>query len=452
MTSQKKPHGGDPKDRASFPQEDHSPSRGSHWPRRIGFDPRSISRQSLSSSRYEPSRGLKSAPLPDQSTRHPQNFEDSEEARLLLGRPSREEKTRPHNSARESLLHIIAFEEGLKLLAEEVASCPDWETGGSLFGHVDRQGNIVVDFICPPGPDAQHSPCHFSQSLAFFHSAQKILKRYGIDYLGDWHSHQRLSLDHPSGEDAANMASISRRNSVAPLVQIIANLRPRPLSSLRDWGPNSKEDLEVHLNAYVYPEIGSTKFVEADIELLEGKSPMLREIERIDPENKLHLQFATQPVKPTAVTPAASLKTRGRAESVEPASKKETPSNAHLFPRTSLIREGERLTLELPLQQGVVLHVTCHLRAGHFRIENASLQNGSVACDLPRSLLDDLFYERHESIHSELLAMVGIAWAALGGPESSCRKFSERAPSAVDQKDTPIDGYSAENFQKERRQ
>lgn len=86
------------------------------------------------------------------------------------------------------------------------------ETGGQLFGHWTFDGAPVVQYVLGPGPNAGHHNAFFMQDLDYLKSCAKLLKqKYGLDHIGEWHSHHQLGLAHPSGHDARNLNTNIRR-------------------------------------------------------------------------------------------------------------------------------------------------------------------------------------------------------------------------------------------------
>lgn len=96
------------------------------------------------------------------------------------------------------------------------------ETGGQLFGHWTFDGKPVVEYVLGPGPNAGHHNAFFMQDLGYLKSCAAILKqKYGLDHIGEWHSHHQLGLAHPSGHDARNMATNTRRLGYAKFLLCI---------------------------------------------------------------------------------------------------------------------------------------------------------------------------------------------------------------------------------------
>lgn len=80
------------------------------------------------------------------------------------------------------------------------AGSPHIETGGILMGPPDAS-KIVVTQATGPGPRAIRTRGHFLRDTVYCQAVlDKAHRRYGWDYVGEWHSHV-VPLDHPSSGD-----------------------------------------------------------------------------------------------------------------------------------------------------------------------------------------------------------------------------------------------------------
>ena len=100
----------------------------------------------------------------------------------------------------------------MDMLSRYILDYKNIETGGQLFGYWTFDGKPVVLFVLGPGPKAGHYNAFFMQDLDYLKSCARLLKqKYGLDHIGEWHSHHQLGLAHPSGHDARNMSTNLRR-------------------------------------------------------------------------------------------------------------------------------------------------------------------------------------------------------------------------------------------------
>ncbi len=100
----------------------------------------------------------------------------------------------------------IIYQSELDYLSRCVLDYPDIETGGQLFGFWSNQGVPVVLYVIGPGRNANHQGTFFNQDTDYLMSVgNELLNRYGLNHIGEWHSHHQLGLARPSGHDARTM-------------------------------------------------------------------------------------------------------------------------------------------------------------------------------------------------------------------------------------------------------
>ncbi len=118
--------------------------------------------------------------------------------------------------------YFTTWQSVLQCIAATSAAWRDLETGGYLYGLWTHAGRAVVLFASSPGPNAVHQPTHFAQDVDHFRRVTRFLQEtYGIQLVGRWHSHHALGLDHLSSGDERTIRSLSQRNNLSRLVEII---------------------------------------------------------------------------------------------------------------------------------------------------------------------------------------------------------------------------------------
>ncbi len=101
---------------------------------------------------------------------------------------------------------VIIHQSELDYISRCILSSPRIETGGQLFGLWTDNGIPVVMYVLGPGPGANHQIAFFNQDATWLQSAgQKVIDRYGIQHIGEWHSHHELGLSQPSGHDVRSI-------------------------------------------------------------------------------------------------------------------------------------------------------------------------------------------------------------------------------------------------------
>ena len=100
----------------------------------------------------------------------------------------------------------IIYASELDYISRCMLDYPNSETGGQLFGFWTSTGTPVVTYVIGPGHDAQHNPTSFVQDQEYLQTIGKELhKMFRLQHIGEWHSHHRLGLTHPSGGDVNTM-------------------------------------------------------------------------------------------------------------------------------------------------------------------------------------------------------------------------------------------------------
>jgi len=109
-----------------------------------------------------------------------------------------------HLAAGDGSVEIYKSE--LDYLLRLISESPDIETGGQLFGFRKDDGTAVVLYAIGAGPKALHQTAFFVQDTGYLlNVGGELTGRYGLEHIGEWHSHHRLGLTHPSGHDAGTI-------------------------------------------------------------------------------------------------------------------------------------------------------------------------------------------------------------------------------------------------------
>ena len=112
----------------------------------------------------------------------------------------------------------------IKTIAYEASRFPETETGGDLYGLWTANGNPVVYLATGPGKNAKATSLIFEMDVENMkRSEDTMLASFGLQYLGDWHSHHHLPLDRPSLGDQQRIRTICRNNNRSRMCEIIVN-------------------------------------------------------------------------------------------------------------------------------------------------------------------------------------------------------------------------------------
>ena len=119
---------------------------------------------------------------------------------------------------------VIIYRSELDFVSRCILDRPNIETGGQLFGFWTNKGIPVVLFAIGPGPKANHQVTFFNQDVQYLVSVGNILvRKYGLQHIGEWHSHHQLGLAHPSGHDASTMVNNIKRSNLGRFLLSIGN-------------------------------------------------------------------------------------------------------------------------------------------------------------------------------------------------------------------------------------
>lgn len=99
----------------------------------------------------------------------------------------------------------LIYASELDYIAKCIQDYPNIETGGQLYGAWTASGAPRVIYVIGPGPRANHQSTFFNQDVEYLKTVGSKLKEYGLQHIGEWHSHHHLGLPHPSGHDAQTM-------------------------------------------------------------------------------------------------------------------------------------------------------------------------------------------------------------------------------------------------------
>lgn len=102
----------------------------------------------------------------------------------------------------------IIYQSELDFISRCILDYPNIETGGELFGFWTATGIPVVLFAIGPGANANHQVKFFNQDVDYLvRVGRGFIRKFGLQHIGEWHSHHQLGLPEPSAHDAQTMSS-----------------------------------------------------------------------------------------------------------------------------------------------------------------------------------------------------------------------------------------------------
>ena len=120
--------------------------------------------------------------------------------------------------------HAVIYQSEFDYISRCILDYPDIETGGQLFGFLTEYGVPVVCYAIGPGPRANHQVAFFNQDTSYLQSFyNEVSRKYGLRYIGEWHSHHQLGLAKPSGHDASTIVNGINRSHFRHFLLCIGN-------------------------------------------------------------------------------------------------------------------------------------------------------------------------------------------------------------------------------------
>lgn len=157
---------------------------------------------------------------------------------------------------------VAIYESELRAMGLEAASW-DTETGGDLFGLWETLP--IVYLATRAGPGAIRNHAHFKLDVDYLRCLSVELDdRWGLRYLGDWHSHHRLGLSSPSTGDGDRIKRLGSRNGFLAMLESIVTFEAEHGSATPI----------IKIHPYIYPDLQSSQPVKVPFIVLKGISPL----------------------------------------------------------------------------------------------------------------------------------------------------------------------------------
>lgn len=134
-----------------------------------------------------------------------------------------EKNIRPEHIQKPTEIAIIAKSE-IDYISRCILDYKHVETGGQLFGDWTADGTPRVLYAIGPGRNANHQSTFFNQDVDYLVKVGRLInEKFGLQHIGEWHSHHQLGLAHPSGHDASTMATSIKNNHLGRFLLCIGN-------------------------------------------------------------------------------------------------------------------------------------------------------------------------------------------------------------------------------------
>ena len=154
----------------------------------------------------------------------------------------------------------------LDFIGRCVLEYPTTETGGDLFGFWGNDGNAVIQYAIGPGQSTSRSGASFYQDIGYLRECGRILNgRFGLEHIGAWHSHHRMSLYEPSSGDVNTMQNAIRTRNLPRFIISICNI---------------ESDNKISIGCFMFSAENRESYDDCEWKILEGASPVRETISR----------------------------------------------------------------------------------------------------------------------------------------------------------------------------
>jgi len=141
--------------------------------------------------------------------------------------------------------YLTIMQSEVRYIAGVASNWRGFETGGELYGLFSHAGRPVIMLATPPGPNAIHGVAHFRQCIDFLKKINVFLRdNYGLQYIGNFHSHHDLNIKGLSHQDILSTHSIASKNGYRWMCQIVTTFESTPPVDLHNYYTDKKGPLE----------------------------------------------------------------------------------------------------------------------------------------------------------------------------------------------------------------
>ena len=176
------------------------------------------------------------------------------------------------------------YKQDLEYISRCILDFPDIETGGDFFGFWNNLGLPVILYVTGPGKNCYRHSTFFKQDLDFLIDVgNSVYSLFGLQHIGSWHSHHKLSLAVPSYHDCNTMANAININNLDKFFMILGNIT--------DNGGTT-------INGFLFDKYNKTNYLETEWKVLHSNNIIGNSI---DKDLEKHLVYIPKTKKPLLV-------------------------------------------------------------------------------------------------------------------------------------------------------
>ncbi len=160
----------------------------------------------------------------------------------------------------------LIYQSELDFISRCVMDYPDSETGGDFFGSFTRDGKIKIEYVIGPGINTNRTQHSFFQDIDYLKSCGSLLhNKFGLQHIGAWHSHHRLSLYQPSSGDINTMKNALQNGNLPLFLISICNI---------------DRNNSVVISPFMFTRNNSVNYIPYKWQVLQGISPFREKLSR----------------------------------------------------------------------------------------------------------------------------------------------------------------------------
>lgn len=169
-----------------------------------------------------------------------------------------------NTSATQSNLYATIYDQDLEYISKCILDYTDLETGGDLFGFWNNRGLPVILYVSGPGSNCYRDAGFFRQDMDFLvRNGNHLFENYGLQHIGSWHSHHKLSLAIPSVHDSNTMINAIRVHHLERFFMVLGNITKQQGTTI---------------NGFLYDDKTQTNYSETNWKVLKSENVLSKKI------------------------------------------------------------------------------------------------------------------------------------------------------------------------------
>jgi hypothetical protein len=184
-------------------------------------------------------------------------------------------RSEDYTMVKQLIQYVTMFAGCLRYITGDAYGWGYVETGGGLYGLWTHASRPVIMLATPSGLGSCNERFHCSVDPEYTTWVnQYIQKHFGIQYIGNWHSHHGLGMDHPSSGDGVQIKGLAAREHIPRMIQIVITCEENDSSSPKTNGGENTTCTFMRANTFIYPDAANGSYERCGLKKLPGQSPI----------------------------------------------------------------------------------------------------------------------------------------------------------------------------------